>query len=319
MNPPSALTLDPHDPQVVAALQAEERLFDYYGLSAQTHFVTLPRYGLRMRISEIGRGQPILVVPGNTGEVFPLAPLLAELYGRRIIALNRPGGGGSDGMDHRQVDLREFAVETLSAVMDAFQLERVPILAHSFGGHWSLWLALDHPQRVSALALLGVPGNLLTTCPPLALRLTAVPGLNRLLYGAVLPRSPEQALKGLSMVGHSPETIARLPVAMADCYYYFQSLPYARLATLSLMEKANRLRGSRPEIRLDAGQLRRVEAPAAFLWGTQDPFGSLQAGRQIAGLLPQAGFYPIQGAGHLPWLDAPAECDRLAREFLAGY
>jgi hypothetical protein len=35
----------------------------------------------------------------------------------------------------------------------------------------------DRPDRVTALALLGVPGNVLTTQPPLALRLASVRGL----------------------------------------------------------------------------------------------------------------------------------------------
>jgi 2-hydroxy-6-oxonona-2,4-dienedioate hydrolase len=313
------LTLNEDDPRVVAALDAEQRLFDFYGLEAKTHVLRLAGSGLRMRVSEIGSGKPVLIVPGNAGDVFPLAPLMAELQGRRIIAVNRPGGGASEGIDYRGLDFREFAVQTLTCVMDAFALDRVPIVAHSIGGHWSLWLALDRPDRVSALTLLGVPGNLLNTRPPFALRLLSVPVLNRLLYGLITPRKPDRALKGLAFVGHSPERLARLPQAMADCYYYFQQLPHAQTATLSLMERANPLLGARPGIRLGAEELRRVRQPAMFLWGTHDPFGRVETGRQIAKLLPAAEFHAIQGGGHLPWLDEPAECGRLTRGFLAGY
>ncbi len=217
------LTLEEDDPRVVAARNAEQQLFAFYGLEASTRFVHLPRFGIRIRVTEIGSGKPVLIVPGNTGDVFPLAPLMAELLGRRIIAVNRPGGGMSEGMDHRTVvDFRKFAVETLISVLDALELESVPIVAHSIGGHWSLWLALDRPERVTALTLLGVPGNLISTGPPLALRLLSVPGLNRLLFGIVMLAVSRR---------HSSETSTSVSAAMAACRYHFQRLPHYRIST----------------------------------------------------------------------------------------
>lgn len=310
MNKNHVLTLEEDDPRVVAARNAEQQLFAFYGLEASTHFVHLPRFGIRIRVTEIGSGKPVLIVPGNTGDVFPLAPLMAELQGRRIIAVNRPGGGMSEGMDHRTVvDFRKFAIETLSTVLDALELESVPIVAHSMGGHWSLWLALDRPERVTALTLLGVPGNLIRTGPPFALRLLSVPGLNRLLFGIVM----------LAVRRHSSETSTSVSAAMAACRYHFQRLPHYRISTLSLMERTNRLRGPRPEITLSAEQLKRVQQPTMFLWGTNDPFGSIETGRHIAQILPYSEFHAIQGAGHLPWLSNLAECGRLTRDFLSGY
>lgn len=313
------LTLAENDARVVAAREAEGRLFAFYGLEPKTHYISLKDLGMRVRVSEIGSGRPVLIVPGNTGDAFPLIPLMAELHGLRILALNRPGGGLSDGMDHREVDFREFAVQTLTAVLDAFALDRVPVVAHSIGGHWSIWLALDRPERVGSLTLLGVPGNLISISPPFALRLMAVPILNRCLYNLIVPGSPQQSFWSLAFMGHSPETCARLPESMADCYYHFQRLPHAKVSSLSLMERVNRLRGSRPEVRLTERQLKHVRQPTMFLWGTNDPFGSVEVGRHISEILPSAQFHAIQGGGHLPWLDDPAECGRLARDFILAH
>jgi 2-hydroxy-6-oxonona-2,4-dienedioate hydrolase len=304
------LTLDEHDPRVIAARNAEERLFACYGLEARTRFVFLPHQGIRIRVTEFGTGEPVLIVPGNTGDAFPLVPLMAELRGRRIIAVNRPGGGMSEGMDHRTIaDFRKFAVETLTTVLDALELESVPVVAHSMGGHWSIWLALDRPERVTSLTLLGVPGNLISTGPPFVLRLLSVPGLNRLLFGIVI----------LAIRRQSSETGTSVSAAMAACRYHFQQLPHYRISTLSLMERTNRLRGPRPENRINEEQLRQVQQPTQFLWGTNDPFGSSETGRHIAQLLPHAEFHAIQGAGHLPWLSNLAECGQLIRNFLANH
>jgi 2-hydroxy-6-oxonona-2,4-dienedioate hydrolase len=311
------LAIDANDARVVAALDAERRLLQFYGLTAETRYVRLAQADVRIRVTEIGSGAPVVVVPGNTGDVFPFAPLLAELRDRRIIAINRPGGGVSDGMDHRRVGFRELAMETLGSVLDDLELDRVPLVGHSIGGHWSLWFAMDRPDRVSALTLLGVPGNLMGTAPPLALRLLTVPVLNSLLFSMVTPRSVDRALRGLSFMGHSPETVARLPEAMAECFFRFQRLPHYKTSSLTLMARINRLGGSRPDIQIGQEELKRVGQPAMFLWGTNDPWGSVEAGRRIAKVMPDAEFHAISGGGHLPWLDEPVECGRLIRDFLS--
>jgi pimeloyl-ACP methyl ester carboxylesterase len=118
-----------------------------------------------------------------------------------VIVLNRPGGGLSEGMDHTTIGLGDLACYTLATVLDSLDIDRVPIVAHSMGGHWSQWFAMDRPDRVTALALLGVPGNVLTTRPPLALRLASVHGLNRLVVRATIPRRTQDALKGLGFPG----------------------------------------------------------------------------------------------------------------------
>ena len=317
MDKNNVLTLDDNDPRVVAARNAEQQLFGFYGLEAKTHYISLPGSGMRVRVTEIGSGKPVVIVPGNTGDSFPLAPLFAELKGRRIIAINRPGGGLSDGMDHRKIDFRELAVQTITAVLDAFRLDKAPIIAHSIGGQWSLWMAMDKQERVNALTLLGVPGNIIGSGPPFALRLLSVPVLNRILFKLVSLKNPAQSLRGLSFMGHPPETLSGLPPAMADCYYYFQKLPNYQISSLSLMERGN-LFGAGAEDRIGAEQLRQVRQPVMLLWGTNDPFGSVEKGREIAAILPSSEFHAIQG-GHLPWLDEPVECGRLTREFLAEY
>src|SRR5690242_14278668 len=98
--------LDRSDPRVVAAQQAEENLLQYYNLRAQSHEVELAYPSMRVRVVEIGEGEPVLLVPGGVGDGYVFLPLIAHLTRRRYIVINRPGGGLSDGIDHHQVDLR---------------------------------------------------------------------------------------------------------------------------------------------------------------------------------------------------------------------
>jgi pimeloyl-ACP methyl ester carboxylesterase len=316
-------TLRDDDPPVRAAREAEATLFAHYGIRATARFVPLPDYGIRVRTLEIAaearpaekRRDPLVVVPGNTGDGFVFAPLLPVLRercpGRPIFIINRPGGGLSEGMDHRTVELRRLAVDTITTVLDALGIGRAAIIAHSMGGHWSLWFAQERPERVGSLALLGVPGNVLDTCAPLALRLASIRGLNRLFLPLLIPKARSKTMRGLFVMGHHKTTCAALPAAMGDCYYRFQNLPHYGISSLSLMEKTNRLRGSRPDIRISAEDLAAITIPVRLIWGDRDPFGTVATGRAIASALPQGDFHLIPGGGHLPWLDDPEQCGKL--------
>ena len=302
------LTLDGDDPRVIAAREAEERLYADYGLNARTRYIRLQGMDLRVRVSEFGGGPPILVVPGNTGDAFPLASLMTGLAGRRIIAVNRPGGGLSDGMDHRTVDVRQFAVDTLTTILDEMGLHQVDVVAHSMGAHWSFWLAMDRPERVRRLVTLGNPGRVMKGDAPLLLRLLAKPPLSMLLGRLVTPRKRADALRPLKMMGHDPAMLATLPVAFGDCYFHFRRLPHYQVSLLSLMQNAPRL--------ITAEDLAGIGQPVALLWGTKDTFAGIDVGRTIASCLPNGELHPLDGAGHLPWLEYAEKSRTLILEFL---
>src|SRR5574339_506029 len=99
-NIPTITRIDHNDPKSRAALEAEQRLFAHYGLEYKIHFVDVKEPDLRVRVLEVGTGRPLLLIPGGSGDAFAFAALLAQLKGWRVIAINRPGGGLSDGIDH---------------------------------------------------------------------------------------------------------------------------------------------------------------------------------------------------------------------------
>jgi pimeloyl-ACP methyl ester carboxylesterase len=303
------LTLDDSDPRVQAARQAEKKLFGYYGLKPKESFVLAG--GVKTRLLEFGEGKPLLIVPGNTGDGYVFAALLPHLHGRRVILLNRPGGGLSEGMDHNSVSMRAFATQALTDVLDALSLDSVPVIAHSMGGHWSLWLCMDAPHRVSALGLLGVPGNVLGTRPPALLRLASRKPINRLILKLVTPKARGKALRGLVFMGHKKEFVSNLPVELAECYYRFQNLPHYPISSLSLMEQM-----SKEENSITAKQLQAIDKRVVMLWGENDTFGKADTGRAISEALCGSSFVPLAGCGHLPWLERPEECAKsLLRHF----
>lgn len=98
------------------------------------------------RVLEMGEGAPVLMMHGGGGFSALWAPLMAELRGARLLAVDRPGCGMSDGFDYRGVGLREHAVRFVESVMNSLGLDRVAIAANSMGATWSLWFAAEHPE-----------------------------------------------------------------------------------------------------------------------------------------------------------------------------
>ncbi len=308
--------IDNDAPSSRAALEAERHLFAHYGLNYKIHFLEMDEPNVRLRVLEVGEGRPLLMVPGGTGDAAFFAPLMAQLTGWRIIAVNRPGGGMSDGVDHRRVDLRHLAVNTLRTVADAFNLSRVPIVCNSMGGLWSFYYTLAYPERVSSMVQLGCPALALDTSAPFFMRLLSVPFINNLIVAGMQPKSAEAALEGLRFQGSSQQDIANLPHVLAEVAYRFFNLPTYRDTWKTLVTAVASIRGAKPRYSLQPDALRQVNCPVQFVWGENDPFGGLDVAREMVRVMPNAVLHEMP-CGHLPFADKPEETGQIVRAFLA--
>jgi len=303
----TTLTLSDDDPKVINARNAEKALFNHYGIEAKEHYITLPEPRIKVRVLEIGEGEPLVVVPGNTGDAFVLASLMRELKGRRIFAINRPGGGLSEGMDHTTVNIREFAHQSLNTVLEGLSLKNVDVVAHSMGAHWSALLVMEHPDKVRRLALLGNPGNIMGGKPPLMIRIIAAPPFTKLAMHFMIPKNKERALKTLTIMGHSGEFVATLPGELANAYFNFDHLPHFVISFSSLIQNMI------PEIKKE--ELIHLQKPAALILGTNDNFLSQEKGKKIVSAMPYGTFYSINNSGHLPWLEDPQLIGKIILNF----
>ncbi|MGO9899415.1 MAG: alpha/beta fold hydrolase [Solirubrobacteraceae bacterium] len=146
-----------HDHTTLAFEQAERRLFAACGVQVQSRRMRLADPPVGVRVLEAGDGPPLVLVHGSGMSASTWAPLMPYLGAYRLIAFELPGFGLSDTFDYSTRALRAHAVAQLTSLLDALGLEQVPIVGTSLGGMWALYLALDAPHRVTALASLGVP------------------------------------------------------------------------------------------------------------------------------------------------------------------
>ncbi len=286
---------------------AERRLFDACAIEVASRRVRLADPPVAVRVLEAGDGPPLLLVHGSGMSASTWAPLLPYLAGYRLIAFDLPGFGLSDAFDYAGRSLREHAVAQLTSLLDALDLERVPVIGTSLGGMWALCLADEAPERITALASLGVPAVALPGMhgDP-AFTALSTPGV-RLLVARIGSPSVAVTRRSLACGAIGPGAAELAPDGFFDVVHECMRQPGFRAAMLSHMWLAMRLGRPRPDNFLSDAELQRIAAPVLMIWGDEDPYGSPEIGRRAAALIPDAHLEVMPGR-HAPFLDDPRRC-----------
>lgn len=110
--------------------------------------------GAKLHVFEKGSGPAILMIHGLGGQMRNFArPVVDDLAtDHRVVLVDRPGSGYSERPRSESASLTQQA-RTMAALIDQLELDRPLVVGHSLGGALALTLALDHPGKVGALAL----------------------------------------------------------------------------------------------------------------------------------------------------------------------
>ena len=267
------------------------------------------------QVLELGSGSPLLYVHGGLGGAFEVVPILAALAkAHRVFAVDRPGHGLADPYDYRGVDLLEHGRTFLRDVVDGLELPNVDVVASSLGALLSVAFALEHPDRVSRLALVGAPFGT-TRRPPLPMLLLGLPlvghRLGRHLFSNAT-RDGNRKFWGQVMVDHPERVDDRLlDVDVAHSRRNVESM----LSLITCVADWRRL-GYRRELILGE-RWQALTTPTLLVWPEHDAFGSPAEGQALVATNPNLALVRIPDAGHLPWIDDPDAVVIEVERFLA--
>lgn len=298
------------DPRTTDYLEAEQRLLDRYDLEAERFSVAVDAVGGQVAGLTTGDGPPVLMVVGGGPPMGIWIPLMAELTGLRLHAIELPGIGLTTPTSFTVDNHRSTAVAIIDQTMDALGLDAAPLASQSMGGLWSLWFALDRPERVPAVSILSCPATMLGTSAPLPMRLMTLPGVAPLV-DRLDPPSPKQVDRFIRMAGES--FTGR---EMRALFLAVERLPTYGESLRNLVRAAVRLRGAQPAVMLTEADLGQLSVPVQLIWGDHDPFGPPAVGRRAVGLIPDAELHEVPG-GHGFWVDRPAAIAALMKPFLS--
>jgi pimeloyl-ACP methyl ester carboxylesterase len=253
------------------------------------------------QVLELGTGSPLLLIHGGLGDALAWVPILPELArNRRVIALDLPGHGLADPFDYTNVDLLDLARTFLRNCLDMLELRAVDVVGSSLGGLCSVAFAIQSPDRVARLVLVGMPGGYKRGVP-MQLRMLGLPLIGQPLGRLVMSRPTRNGNRkfwGQILVAH-PE---QLDDALLDADVASQRRNIG--SHLSFVRCVLDARGLRSDLILGK-RWQELQVPTVLLWGERDAYGAPEEGEAIAALNPNLRVIRIPDAGHLAWIDNP--------------
>ncbi|MGX1544865.1 alpha/beta fold hydrolase [Streptomyces adustus] len=264
--------------------------------------------------AETGDGPPVLLLhgggPGASG-VSNYARNIAELAKQyRVIVPDLPGYGRSTkGID--PADPFGDLADGIRGLLDALDLEKVHLVGNSYGGACALRLALDTPERVDRMVLMG-PGGIGTT------RALPTPGLSSLLnyYTGDGPSRPklEKFIRHYLVFN-----AADVPDATIDERYEASIVP--EVVASPPLQRPSGPGALRTVWRMDFTRdprLNRLPVPTLVLWGAADKVNRPSGGPMLADRMPNCDLYLVANTGHWVQFERADLFNRLCADFLAG-
>ncbi|MCK8673692.1 alpha/beta hydrolase [Rhodococcus sp. HM1] len=268
----------------------------------------------RVHVIESGCGPPVVHLHGNNTSSLSHLMLLDHTTATHSYLVDRPGFGLSDPDTFPLSNFRQCAVRFVDGVLDELRLGSAVLAGASGGGCWSVWYALDRPERVRGVVLLGsVPLFPGARIPP-GIRLMATPIVGSLLTRTVTP-GRRMLLHLMSSVGEG-DTILRYP-DLLDSLVDAAHDPVATAANIAEFRAFLSPFGVRSGTRIRPDELRRLSVPTLMIWGDHDPVVPVADARAAADLIPNARL-EVLPAGHVPQLGHPARVAELIDEFTLG-
>ncbi|MEU9633927.1 alpha/beta fold hydrolase [Streptomyces tendae] len=249
-------------------------------------------------------GRPLVLLHGTPFSSY-VWRAVARSLGRhhQVFVWDMPGYGASEKGAGQDVSLAAQG-RVFAELLEHWGLADPLVAAHDFGGAVALRAHLLHGARYGALALVD----------PVALAPWGSPFFRLVRdHAEVFERLPEALHRALvrEYVGSTggpglhPAVLDRLVEPWlgetGQPAFYRQIAQADQRYTDEIQDRY-------------AG----IDVPVLVCWGEDDAWIPVAKGRELAGLVPGAGWEPIAGAGHLVQEDAPAELTAALLDFFRG-
>jgi 2-hydroxy-6-oxonona-2,4-dienedioate hydrolase len=295
--------------------EAEREFWRGFECTPNERFVRLPRLGVRVRVQEVGAGEPVLFIHGGPNSGSTWAPLVARFGGFRCLLVDRPGTGLSEQYAVTAENLAEFGARFVGDVLDGMGVDRAHVVGSSFGGHLALRSAAAESERFGVMVQMACPALAPGERPPPFLRLLTSAAVRRVL--AALPPTPRANRMIMRQLGHGRSLDAgRMPASFLDWYLELQRHTDTNRND---GEMIGSVLPERERLTLSDELLGAVRVNTLFIWGEDDTFGSMDVGRYMVARMPDAALESVPAAGHLPWLDDPEGVARAVVGFFARH
>jgi 4,5:9,10-diseco-3-hydroxy-5,9,17-trioxoandrosta-1(10),2-diene-4-oate hydrolase len=266
--------------------------------------------GYTVTYNEAGDGPALVMLHGGGpgasgwGNFKDNLPSYSKYF--RTLLVNQPGFGRSGYPEKFDRHYLRYTGDTVVTLMDQLGIDRFNVLGNSLGAAVTVRMALDHPERINRIVLMGTGSNV--------------------SVGLFAPRPAEGILKLQAFTADpSPERMEAFLRALA----FNQDLITPELiqqrydaATTPEGTEGNKamFAGMHDASYADEGDLWRicdgVQHETLITWGREDRVQPLDGAFLAARLMPNARLYIIPKCGHWAQADAKEEFERVTISFL---
>ena len=240
--------------------------------------------GKKTQVTVGGKGPPLLYLHSAGGETEWTLPHEKLARNHTVYVPACPGFALSEGLD--QIDDMVDLVWHYVDLLDALELDRVPIAGYSLGGWLALELAVHRPERVEKLALTAAAGLHLADAPMAELFIDDLDELRELVFF-----DPNHANVELAM-----------PLSLDD----------TRILNWIRAREATARIGWNPYLHNPKlkQHLHRIACPTMLVWGRHDRLIPLAHGEYYAEKIAGAQLVVLEECGHMvPYEKADAWSD----------
>jgi len=230
---------------------------------------------------------PLVLIHGAGGDHLFWPPEIRRLPDYRVITLDLPGHGKTNGPGCQSIE--DYA-RCVAKFVDASGISRTVFIGHAMGGAIALALAHDFPDRVAGIGLIStgaclpIPSSVIENAANQSTLLLAIKSLHEMSIGP-------QTSPNLSEIYFKRLTETRQPLLLGD---------------LLACDRFNMV-----------GRLRDIRSPALVVCGTGDRLTPIRFSETLSSQIPGAALQTVEGAGHMLILDQPDRLAKLISVFLA--
>ncbi|MCE2469166.1 MAG: alpha/beta fold hydrolase [Dehalococcoidia bacterium] len=259
---------------------------------------------IRLHYNEAGSGEAVVMIhgggPGASGwsNFRTNIGAFSETY--RTMLLDMPQYGKSDPVVI-DGDATRYNAVAIKAMFDELGIDKAHFIGNSFGGATSLRFAIEYPERVGKLIVMGPAGS-----GP----------------SYFMPR-PLEGIKALNAWWDNPsrEQMAKI----VDLFVYDEKFKTDELidmrhnAGLSRPQHIEARRNSTNRVTPDfTSELHKVQAKTLIIWGRDDRFSPLDFALNMLWRIPDAQVHVFPECGHWVQYEKSDEFNRLIMDFIAN-
>ena len=225
-------------------------------------------------------------VGGNHASWYQQVPYFSRGY--QVVTFDHRGFGNSRDIENGPG--RSAFVEDLRTLLDQLEIKRATLVAQSLGGWTCLGLALDYPERVSALVMadtlggITTPGRLHDRLAEIRAATDSLPQLDRVLSPGFRERNPDRAAL------------------------------YSQIASFNASTRQN-LAG-RFTVEATPERLASLTVPVLFVAGQEDVLVPPDVVKMASKLVPGCAVVEVSEAGHSVYFEQPEVFNHEVLRFL---